>query len=171
MFMKKTILLTLVLLTTFLVLRHAHPVAAEGFAISPDGQEVTDNETGLIWRRCAEGAIWNGISCEGVARTFTHEQANTRAASMAATTGHAWRLPNMHELLGIANPTLTPLAIDARAFPETPPNRFWTSTFLVREGQDKGLDAKRVMYVHFGKGGYLHADPAEANYVRLVRSE
>jgi Protein of unknown function (DUF1566) len=169
--MKKTILLTLVLLTAFLVLRYARTVSAEPFTVSLSGQEVTDNETGLIWRRCSEGAIWNGISCEGVARTFTHEQANTRAASMAATTGHAWRLPNIHELLSIANSTLTPPAIDARAFPETPPNRFWTSTFLVREGQHNGLHAKRVMYVHFGKGGYLHADPAEANYVRLVRSE
>ncbi|MBC7548998.1 MAG: hypothetical protein H7224_10235 [Polaromonas sp.] len=33
-------------------------LAQERCAASSDGQEVTDNTIGLIWRRCAEGMSW-----------------------------------------------------------------------------------------------------------------
>src|SRR5205085_2223678 len=35
------------------------------FAISADGQEVTDSTSRLTWRRCAEGMRWDGKTCSG----------------------------------------------------------------------------------------------------------
>jgi hypothetical protein len=37
--------------------------SAQPYVISVDGDEVTDQQTGLIWRRCAEGMHWNGATC------------------------------------------------------------------------------------------------------------
>ena len=52
--MKKTARLAIL---CFLCLQCLMPAAASSqpFAISADGNEVTDQKTGLIWRRCSEG--------------------------------------------------------------------------------------------------------------------
>jgi len=109
------------------------PVAAfaQPFTISADGSEVTDQKTGLIWRRCAEGMNWDGSTCAGVAGTFTHEAALQQAAAQATNTGVAWRLPNVKELSGIADKSRSNPAIDPVAFPATPAFPFWSSSPFV----------------------------------------
>lgn len=99
----------------------------------PDGDEVRDARSGLIWRRCAEGMTWKSGRCDGKAVAVPHPSAVARASEEAARTGKPWRLPTMKELSAIASvteadPANGVAAIDGSAFPGTPAMRFWTSS-------------------------------------------
>ncbi len=149
-------------LLAFLCLLGMMPVAAFGqpFTISADGSEVTDQKTGLIWRRCTEGLSWDGATCAGTPTAFTHEAALQYAAAQASTTGIAWRLPNIKELVSIADRSKTNPAIDATAFPGTPSSAFWSATPYV------GVPSY-AWYAYDGTVlGYYRVD---SHYIRLVR--
>lgn len=88
------------------------------------GDEITDNETGLIWRRCTEGQNWNGGTCNGNSISVNWEGAIARAQAA----GGGWRLPNAKELATLIDPTQANPAIDPVAFPRTPVSNFWSST-------------------------------------------
>jgi Protein of unknown function (DUF1566). len=53
---------------TLLALAAAASHAQGRYAISSDGQEVTDSTSHLTWRRCAEGMRWDGKTCSRQAR-------------------------------------------------------------------------------------------------------
>lgn len=96
------------------------------YTYSNVGSEVTDSQTGLIWRRCAEGMAWSGGSCTG-----SPVVPNTIEVALAmAKTQAGWRLPNVKELSSIADRSRSDPAIDTVAFPATPPYFFWSSTPL-----------------------------------------
>lgn len=151
----------------FLCLLGLLPVAASAqpYTISADGNEVIDQKTGLIWKRCSEGMSWDGTSCAGTASTFTHEAALAQAASQASSSGVAWRLPNVKELTSIADKSLIGPAIDSTVFPATPTNAFWSSSRIVG-------DSNYVMAVSFYDGavssGFFRGDRGVC--VRLVRA-
>lgn len=136
-------------------------VSAQPYLISANGTEVTDQATGLIWRRCHEGMNWNGTTCAGVDDKFDHEEALQHAAAQASSIGVAWRLPNIKELTSIVDKRRHYPAIDTTAFSATPGSGFWSVSFE---------NPKDIRYVSFGHGfarlngrnGYAH--------VRLVRS-
>lgn len=136
---------------------------AQPYAISADGAEVTDQKTGLIWKRCSEGMSWNGSTCAGTASTFTHEAALMQASTQASSTGVAWRLPNVKELSSIANKSLSNPAIDSTAFPDTPASAFWSSSPYV------GYPAN-AWYVNFYSGLVNYYVRESTDYVRLVRA-
>lgn len=142
------------------------PVAASAqpYVISLDSTEVTDQKTGLIWRRCVEGLHWNGQTCGGSAGTYTRKAASDLAASEASKSGVAWRLPNIRELSTIANINRANPAIDPKAFPATPAGSVWSSSPEVD-------NPDFAWYVNFGDG-YAHYDydRSYAYHVRLVRS-
>ena len=119
---------------------------------------VLDTRTGLTWRRCAEGQVWNGTTCTGSALTFTHEAALTRAAAQTP----AWRLPNVKELSSIADKALQNPAIDSTAFPAAPSNYFWSASPYV--GNPSG-----AWVVSFGDGGVYGNGRSTSHLVRLVR--
>lgn len=133
------------------------------YSVSTDGQEVTDNQTKLIWRRCSEGMVFSAGTCTGTASTFTHETALQLAAAQASSTGIVWRLPNVKELSSIADRNLSNPAIDPTAFPATPANSFWSASpytgipSIVWINSGGGLNQAW----RDGRGGLL--------YVRLVR--
>lgn len=139
--------------------------ATPRFDISIDGTEVTDQKTGLIWRRCAEGMIWNTEICTATELSFTHEQALSRAKTEAASSGKAWRLPNVKELAGIVDQGMYDPAINS-AFPGVPVNltsKFWTSTPYVSIPANAWyVDFKDGYVGSFGRSGTM--------FVRLVRS-
>ena len=137
------------------------------FPTAPDGSEVTDTKTGLIWRRCAEGMTWNGGTCAGTPLTFTHEAALQRAAAQASSTGVAWRLPNIKELSSIVDRSLTNPSIDRTAFPATPSKLFWSSTPYVSAPSS----AQVTDFNSGSSGGTINPrnDPILTNYLRLVR--
>jgi Protein of unknown function (DUF1566) len=141
-------------------------VTAAPLTVSVDGQEVTDHETGLVWQRCAEGMRWNGSHCVGRAREFTFESALVHAQFEAEVRGNTWRLPNLSELLSITDPLRATPAIDVANFPDTPAEKFWTSSTFAGDRADKSGEA---MFVDFNRGGYLHHDRAMRHHVRLVR--
>ena len=135
---------------------------ADRFSYSKDGSEVTDNATGLVWRRCVEGMTWSGSSCTGSATENTHEAALQPAQ---AQTG-GWRLPNIKELASIVDRSRKSPAIDPAAFPTTPPGFFWTSSPYVG-------NSDKAWFVDFYDGSvYGNFNTSKrygSNYVRLVR--
>jgi hypothetical protein len=149
----------------FLCLLGIMPVAASAqpYTISTDGSEVTDQKTGLIWRRCSEGMSWNGTTCAGTASTYTHEAALQRAAAQASSTGVAWRLPNIKELTSIADKSRSNPAIDTTAFPATPANWFWSASPYVGY-------SNYAWFVDFDSGYVYYDDRNFSYYVRLVRA-
>lgn len=151
----------------FLCLPGFTPVAASAqpFLISADGNEVTDQKTGLIWRRCSEGMNWNGTTCAGAAATFTHEAALLRAATQASSTGIAWRLPNVKELASIADRNRSNPAIDPTAFPATPAISFWSAS----PKPYTGISA-HAWRVNFVSGTVYGVYRIDSNSVRLVRN-
>ena len=103
------------------------------YQVSGDGMEVVDGKTSLVWSRCAVGMEYKNNRCTGTVEPLTHQLAVLRAAQVNAATGKPWRLPTVKELLSIASLTLADVtastaATDPKAFPDTPPIRFWTST-------------------------------------------
>jgi hypothetical protein len=183
----------------FICLLGLVPIAASAqtYATSTDGTEVTDQKTGLTWRRCAEGMVLSGGTCTGTASTFTYKAALQQATSQASSTGVAWRLPNIRELVSIVDKTRSNPAIDSTAFPSTPSSWFWSaSTYAddpsVRDLQDAdskkmidlvvglnqsfgGSNSTVVWVVGFNDRGQLGVKAGErgldeAGYVRLVRT-
>ena len=150
----------------FILLLGILPVAASAqpHVISADGSEVTDQKTGLIWRRCSEGMVYSGGTCTSTASTFTHEAALQRAAAQASSTGIAWRLPNVKELSSITDRNFINPATDTFAFPATPAaGLFWSAT----PDMNGPLDA---WYVDFGSGKVWFDARSSSYYVRLVRA-
>ena len=139
------------------------------FSYSADGQEVTDQATGLIWRRCAEGMAWASTTCNGSALNFTHENALIRAKTEAADSSKAWRLPNVKELFSLVDSSRISPAIDVAVFPATPAtpatsvHTFWSSTPKAGGSSDAWLVDFNGGNIGPGYRGALHG------MVRLVR--
>jgi hypothetical protein len=110
---------------------------AAPFVISPQGDEVTDTESGLIWRRCAEGMKWSGTTCTGEALALTWEAAQARGKSEAAATKRPWRVPAVREWSAMIGPSYK---IDSEAFPDLPEKYFWSCA-------------------PYGMGGFCGAEP------------
>jgi len=85
------------------------------YSYNSSGNEVTDNVTSLIWKRCVEGMSWNGTTCSGSASAFNWEQALAHAATQTG-----WRMPNQKELQSLVETACDEMAINAKAFPATP---------------------------------------------------
>jgi hypothetical protein len=133
---------------------------AERFSYSGDGTEVTDNATGLIWKRCPEGMTWVSNTCTGPAAKYAHQEALQHAQTQASA---GWRLPNVKELSSIADRSRANPAIDPTAFPNTPSDRFWSSSPYVGSSSN-------AWFVHFSSGSvYGSYDRINNYYVRLVR--
>ena len=136
------------------------------FAISADGQEVTDTTTRLTWRRCAEGMRWDGKACSGKLAKFSYATAKQAAASAAKSAAKAWRIPTRDELVALVDMAKKKPRIDPQAFPQTPSAPFWAS----RPGSDDDLNAWLVNFAN----GKVHGNarpgqvPAPAGAGRTV---
>lgn len=97
------------------------------FIPSIDGTEVKDTLTGLVWRRCAEGMVWNhdAQSCDGSPMQFQWRDA---LDYVRVNRKGGWRLPNVKELFSIVDLRAQSPAVDSLAFPDTPNGLFLTST-------------------------------------------
>ena len=128
-----------------------------------DGQEVTGQVTGLIWRRCAEGMAWDNSTCSGTALTFSHENALLRAKTEATASAKPWRLPNVKELASLVDRSRTLPTIDVTAFPATPFGGFWSSSPYAG-------DSSYAWYVSFSYGYVDYSSRNDYDAVRLVRA-
>jgi hypothetical protein len=101
-------------------------VHGERFRVVVDGTQVIDTWTGLAWMRCRVGMYLDDArtKCLGTARGLTWEEAVR--LPLAGTT---WRVPNLKEMLSLAN--LDDGLTDPVAFPRAARDTaqdFWTST-------------------------------------------
>ncbi|MEI7840524.1 MAG: DUF1566 domain-containing protein [Methylococcaceae bacterium] len=145
------------------LVRHSAVQTANRYVPSADGQEVKDNKTQLIWRRCAEGMKWSANTCVGEATAMTHEAALQQATKQATSTV-AWRLPNVRELFSIIDNSVGLPAVDNKIFPATPSEIFWSSSPNVAN-----LNVNSAWYVAFDDGDVNDDVRSNAFMVRLVR--
>lgn len=135
--------------------------AQSRFKVSADGNEVTDTQTRLTWKRCAEGATWDGKACTGKPMRFDFRNAKKHAVE--AGQGGAWRLPSREELVGLVDKAKKKKPkIDVEAFPNTPSLPFWAT----RAGSTDDLNA---WLVNFSNGKVLGNVAARKFPVRMVR--
>jgi len=104
---------------------------------------ATHNKTGLMWKRCPEGATWNGTTCTGAA-TGAAWGAALNSIITVNTNGFAgfndWRMPNIKELRSIIERQCSAPAINVAVFPTVATTRFWTSTaFLGLAGTENNF--------------------------------
>ena len=130
------------------------------FVLSEDGSEVTDNTTGLIWRRCPEGMTASVHGCIGVPGLYNLEEALELAGKVGRSTGKPWRLPKVDELLTIVDTSRRDPSIDTDVFPGTPGAPFFTAS----------PDGALIWYVSFYIGKVFSEYSSIPNHVRLVRS-
>ena len=128
------------------------------YTVTANGQEVSDAQTGLTWRRCAEGMAFNGSTCTGRVSGFKHEEALAHARDQAG-----WRLPNVKELQTLLDVSRTIPSIDVSAFPGTPASDFWTSTPFA-------ANPSLAWYVNFSSGSVSNYGRGNDDAVRLVRA-
>ena len=139
---------------------------ATRFEIS--GAEVTDLQTGLIWKRCSEGQSWSGSTCTGNAATYSHEQALAQAKTQNSTgSASGWRLPHVKELTPSGRPGMQPSNnLDSTAFPGTPSTSYWSSSSYVRQHRTRLGRLFRQWRCQLARNGGRYYYGA----VRLVRS-
>lgn len=130
------------------------------YAISSDGQEVTDTTSHLTWRRCAEGMRWDGKTCTGKLAKYTYADAK-KAAAAAKGAGKAWRIPSREELVALFDPAAKKKPkIDAQAFPKATKGPFWAS----RQGSDDDLNAWLINF----NSGKVRANLGQAKFPLLL---
>ncbi|MDM8544945.1 DUF1566 domain-containing protein [Candidatus Venteria ishoeyi] len=125
------------------------------FTHNGDGT-VTDQQTGLIWKRCLEGQ--SGADCmTGTPESFTWQQALQRGASQSP-----WRLPNIKELASIVELHCYDPAINLTMFPNDPGGYVWS-------GSPYAAHANLAWYVDFDSGHASGYYRGYSRHVRLVR--
>ena len=113
-----------------------HPAPATHYDIQPD--TVRDIGTGLTWQRAVPD------------QTFAFDGATAYCGQVTLGGKTGWRLPSMVELLTLIDEhaAMGPM-IDGAAFPNTPSEAFWTSSYF---GDAQGM-AWQVYFDH-GNGLY-----------------
>jgi len=113
---------------------------------------VTDSRTGLQWQDNATPATMNWNSAIDYCEALILEQHTD------------WRLPNIRELTSIMDDTKTNPSIDITVFVNIQPNRYWSSSTVVKYPD-------YVTNVYFGDGSVVPDDKRSDYYVRCVREE
>lgn len=132
------------------------------FVDNGDGT-VLHKSTGLIWKRCAEGDTWNGVTCSyGRSGNLNWPEALAAAQNSTFAGFSDWRLPNLNELSSIVDLECYGPAINVEIFPNTISTDFWTSSL-----DDWNDYAYKVWF--YGGGSSVDSRTADSNYVRLVR--
>ncbi len=111
---------------------HAACITGNGSSFLLQGDEATNPEHGLTWKRCAIGMRWDAGAkiCTGEARGLGLNE----ALDYARKEGEGWRVPTGEELETLLLETCEGPKIDAVAFPNIADSdfgegaAFWTST-------------------------------------------
>jgi len=147
---------------------------------------VTDNQSKLMWMRCAVGQSWARGSCLGQSVGLTWSDAE-QAAKTVNKSGNFfysdWRLPQLPELASIAERQCKRPRINLEVFPNTASHFFWSATSRPAgaAGAPPGSTAAALperqetpdhfaFVLSFGPDGVSYANKQEQHDVRLVRS-
>lgn len=123
--------------------KQSHTIQAR-YQIQGEGEVIVDKKTGLQWQRCSVGQTWDQTmhACVGEAKSL-----EWTAAKEVERSGSGWRLPTLNELKslvycsnnnpihigmgngfnGCYNEYQAPTIVN-EAFPNTLPDRYWTSS-------------------------------------------
>lgn len=136
------------------------------YSYQNSGSEVFDGQTNLIWRRCVEGMMWDGLTCTGSAGVYTREQVSLQAKSQLG-----WRLPNVKELSSIVERSVVNPAVSLEVFPATPFNNFWSSTPFIPAPLTpvEYTFPGAAWYINFTFGYANQAPPTYQIPIRLVK--
>lgn len=159
--------LATLLLSAACVLTIAPAQAQSRYSYSTDASEVTDSQTGLVWRRCTEGMAWSGGTCTGTATAYTHEAALARAKTQTG-----WRLPNVKELASIVDRSRMNPAIDPAVFPATSTGWYWSSSpYAADSGYAWAVGFDYGVVTSYNRNGIVNNGGTIDYYiaVRLVR--
>lgn len=141
--------------------------AIDRFKINNDGT-VLDNETNLVWKRCAEGQVLDSKTntCDFNYVPCNWQQGLSIARESTFAGKSDWRLPNVKELDSLVARHCVYPAIELVPFPNTPNVLFLSSTPYSRS-----TGPELMMYVDFANGALDHGPKISQYYaVRLVRS-
>lgn len=132
-----------------------------------DNGTITDNKTGLTWKRCSEGQTWTGVTCAGTTASYTWQNALKQAQTLNAGGGYAgntdWRVPNVKELLSIVESQCLLPTTNLTVFPNSPSNSvYWSSSSYL-------TDTTQAWFVAFNYGGVASMLKSYGYWVRLVR--
>jgi hypothetical protein len=109
---------------------------------------VTDLRTGLIWQHPANTS------------QYTSDQANTYCKGLTVGGMTGFRVPTLKELMTLVDPTRVSPAIDAKAFPNTPSEWFWTAS------NRAALGTATVSFDTGGSGFFAATDRLRVRCVR-----
>ncbi len=126
---------------------------------------VTDNKTGLMWKKCVEGQ--DLLTCSGSAASYNWKDALEQAQTVNGSgfAGYTdWRVPNIKELASIVEEQCYAPAINLAVFPNTDQYAwFWSASPYAYNGD--------LAWSVFFRNGYVSYYPKSNGYqVRLVRS-
>lgn len=135
---------------------------------------VTDNQTGLMWKKCSEGQTWNSATngCDGSAALYTWKAALERAQAVNGGGSTGWRVPNIKELNSIVEVQCAEPAINLAVFPNTPSGAFWTSSPDSYAPHALGFfdGSEGMIELPDGRSVPIH-EVSDALQVRLVRDD
>jgi hypothetical protein len=123
---------------------------------------VTHIPTGLMWKRCAEGHVWTGSGCTGLATVFSWQGALDQAYGHSFAGHSDWRLPNVNELQSIVEQRCWDPAINTVIFPRTP--------YLLWSASPFAEFQTRAWIVLFDIGRTSNNPKSYDGSVRLVRT-
>lgn len=132
-----------------------------------NGETVIDQNTHLMWQRCALGQDWDEqrgrcqLNLEHQ-RLFTWQQAIEMLEGYSFAGYDDWRLPNKNELNSLVDRACTGPAINETAFPDTTLAGFWTSTPALHSD-------KYAWQINFTTGTLIAFGTSEQFSLRLVR--
>ncbi len=131
---------------------------------TPNGDgTATHAKTGLTWMRCSLGQTWSGATCTGNAATHNWKSAMDTAQSTVFAGFSDWRIPNLKELVTIAELGCHDPSINETVFPATSSTGFWSST---PSSSFSGF----VWFVNFNNGGDNAGGKDFTYRIRLVRA-
>jgi len=123
---------------------------------------VTDDNTGLMWKRCSEPDTTS--DCTGTPSKYTWQDAINQCEGLDYAGYTDWRLPNAKELWSIIKLEGTSPLIDQTAFPGTVGGSYWTSTTFPSP-------TSNALSVSFSTGELDDASKDITNWVRCVRGQ
>ena len=134
---------------------------------------ITDNCTGLMWKKCSEGRTYNAGTgaCDGSNSTYTWTLALSQCEGLITPVSNDWRLPNSKELYSLVLMEHDAIAgvkavhgpyINQIAFPSTQSDYYWSSTTYA-------YYAGYAWFVYFDYGSVDGNDKTDSYYVRCVR--
>lgn len=138
---------------------------ASRFLVDAGRGTVLDLDTGLMWRRCAEGL--DGPECTLGALDFLTWGNALSAAADSQYAGYSdWRLPNLKEMQSLLELSCLDPALNLKVFPNAPVAQFWTSS--------PGPISYNAWYVYSGQGEFAMHNMDDKFFqlaVWLVRGE